>query len=356
MRTHRIQSVSGALVVALLVGTACAPAPAPSSAASAASSGSPVASADADAKLIADAKADGALTLYGSPRIEAMKADADAFEKAYGIKVTYVRLAGAPLTARVDAELKATQPGADVLFTPDEVAIDKWTKSGALAKLPAVSFPNRTDYVAPVQVVGQGLVYNTSQVKPADVPKTFAQLLDQRWAGRIVIGSPKTSTAYSQTYYAMLHDPQYGNGYFEKLGALRPRMVADLATVNQLVTSGEASLGFISFPTDVANAKASDPNTPIDFAYLDITTNAYTFVAILSSGKHQKAAQLFAKWMMSPDGQKAHNGEQRASSPLGTLEGTLSPPPADKVRKVTSTDVAKEFTAIGDLFDRLFGK
>jgi iron(III) transport system substrate-binding protein len=258
------------------------------------------------------------------------------------------------VTTRIDAELGGGNVAADVIFSPDEIALLKWTAAGALAKLPDGELKKTTDYYAPMQVIGQGVVYNTTLVPAANLPKTWSDVLDPKWKGQILLGSPRMSTAYSQMYVALLGDPKYGPAFFEKLATQEPRIINTLAPMVQSIAAGEAALAFIGFPQDVVNLKQTAPTAPIDFAYLDVTTNAVTNVAIMAQAKHPNAAKLFAQWIMSTEGQTVHNGNGRASSQLGALPGTLPPPPVAALRPITSVDSAKQAPALIALFDSLF--
>jgi len=104
--------------------------------------------APTDKGLIAAAKADGALTTYGTSSILAIKSDAEGFQKGYGIPVTYTQITSAPLTARVEQEIKAGAIAVDVIMSADRAAMDRWAAAGQFAKLPAIDYPGRTEYLA----------------------------------------------------------------------------------------------------------------------------------------------------------------------------------------------------------------
>jgi iron(III) transport system substrate-binding protein len=306
-----------------------------------------------DDKLIQQAQEEGQLVLYGSPRDEAMKADADAFRAAYGINVSFMRIAGAPLTSRVDAEVKAGRVAVDVVFSPDVAALDRWAQDGALEPIPEVDYPTREKYHAVMQIVGQGIVYNTDLISGGDVPKTWKDLLKPQFKDMIVIGDPSTSGAYSQNYFALLEDERYGEDYFNDLKAQSPR-VETLAIVNQSVAAGDAAAGFTSFPTDPNIIKSTAPSAPIEFTYLDVVSAANTYLATMANSPHPAAAKLFAAFMMSREGQTAHNGDDRATSPLGELDGTLPGPDPDALSDVTVVEATKELSTVVDLFRRLY--
>ncbi len=309
----------------------------------------------ADAKLLAAAKAEGRLNLYGTSSVVALKSDADNFEKAYGIRVNVTQVTSGPMTARVDQEIRAGRINADVVLTADRYSLFRWVAAQELTPLPAAKYPERTDHLAIIQVVYQAVFYNAKAVAKEDIPKTWNDLLNPKFAGKIVLGSPRISPAYSQLYYALWKDPKYGPAFFEKLAALKPRVVAGNPLVAQLVASGEAVVGFTALPYDGINIKTANPTAPIEYAYLDVVTAASTFMGMNAKAQNPNAAKLFALWMMSPAGQVAHNGSGRASSMLGSLPGTLVAPDAKRVRfDVTAEKVSAEYQTLIAMFDRLF--
>ncbi len=309
----------------------------------------------ADQKLIAAAKAEGKLNMYGSSSVEALRSDADKFEKAYGIKVAVTQATSGPLTARVDQEIRGGRIQADVIIAADRHGLYRWIADGQIAKLPDMKFPERTDHLAQIQAVYHALFYTTGMVAPADVPKTWNDLLNPKFAGKIVLGSPRISPAYSALYYALWKDPQYGLPYFEKLAKQKPQLVQGAPMVAQLVAAGEAAVGFTALPYFVGNIKAASPSAKIDYAYLDVITTATSYVAVNAKAQNPNAAKLFAAWMMSPAGQEAHNGESRASSVLPNIPGSLRAPANKPVRlDVTAEKVSVEYQELIALFDRLF--
>jgi iron(III) transport system substrate-binding protein len=308
-----------------------------------------------DAKLIAAARAEGALVFYGSSSAAALRSDAEGFQKAFGIPVQMTQLTSGPLTARLDQEIRAGRMQPDVIIAADRHALYRWVADNQMAKLPDVKFPDRTDYLAQVQAVYQGVFFNPTMVPAADVPKTWMDLLDPRFAGKIVIGSPRIAPGFSEIYYALWKDPKYGPAFFEKLAAQKPRIVQTPALVAQLVAAGEAALGFCALPYEAVNIQHASPGAHIDYRYLDIVTMAPSFLAVNAKAEHPNAAKLFAAWMMSPAGQQAHNGNGRATSVLPNVPGTLAAPAGKNVRQdVTAEKVSNEYQALIAFFDRLF--
>lgn len=308
-----------------------------------------------DQKLIAAAKAEGGVVVYGAPSVTALKSDAEGFQKTYGIPMTFTQVTAGPMTARVDQEIRAGRINADVIITADRPALYRWIADGQMAKLPDAKFPQQTEYMAPIQSIYQALLVNTSAIPKQSLPRTWNDVLDAKYAGKIVLGNPRIGTAYSLLYLALLRDPKYGEPFFEKLSAQKPRVVQTNPLVAQMTAAGEAVLGFTGIPYDATNLVKANPGAPLNYVYLDIVTAAYTYIAINGRAQRPNAARLFAAWLMSPAGQVAHNGEQRASSLLGNLPGTLAAPDLKNVRHdITVEKVSAEYQTIIRTFERFF--
>ena len=308
-----------------------------------------------DAKLIAAAKAEGSMVMYGSSSVVALKANADSFEKTYGIPVKFTQTASAPQTARVDQEIKSGRIVPDVIISADRPSLYRWAADGQLAKLPDMKFPGQSDYIVAIQSIYQGVLVNTDLVSKQDMPKKWSDLLNPKYSGKIVIGSPRVGTAYAMLYLAMLTDPNYGEAFFEKLAAQRTRVVRNNPMVAQLTASGEAALGFNGIPYDANNILATNPKAPITYIYLDIVCQANTYMVLNGKAQRPNIAKLFANWMMSPAGQMVNNGDGRASSPLGNLPGTLTAPDRKMVRAdITIERSSAEYQKTIDTLERIF--
>ncbi|MFO1190521.1 MAG: extracellular solute-binding protein [Alphaproteobacteria bacterium] len=308
-----------------------------------------------DPALIAAAKADGSLTLYGSSSVDALKADAEGFQKAYGIPVTYQQLVSSPLTARVDQEIKVGRVNVDVIISADPATLKRWVAEGHAAKLPDVKFPRQTEYLAPIQIIFQGILFNTAMIPKNDPPKDWNDVVNPKYNGKIVLGSPRIGPSFATLFYSLWKDPKYGEPFFQKLADMKARVVQTPTLLAQSVASGEAAIGFTGIPYSAVNITNTNKGAPIDYAYLNKVTMASTYVMLTAKGPKPNAGRLFAQWLMSREGQIAHNGDDRASSLLGSLPGTLPAAPMDRVdADLDAEDVSKEQQALIAMFDRLF--
>src|SRR5687768_13761015 len=149
-------------------------------------------------QLIAGAKKEGRLVLYASATAPQLQMYFSAFNKKYPfIKTEFFRTGKQALLSKVLLEEQAKQRIADVIHTSViETSIMK--KRGALSKhipLESASYP--AQYKDPdglwtsAYASGTLLGFNSRQVKRAEAPKSYDELLNPRWKGAIAIDSNK---------------------------------------------------------------------------------------------------------------------------------------------------------------------
>src|SRR5260370_5007959 len=139
-----------------------------------------------------------------------------ALEAQYpGMAVQIERSGSERLFQRVAQEVASNIHAVDVINSSDASHFIPWKKNGWLA--PFVSeeiakyFP--ADYRDPDGMFAtsriwlSSIAYNTNLVKPEDAPKSFADLLDPKWAGKMVKGHPAYSGTITTATFKPVHDP-----------------------------------------------------------------------------------------------------------------------------------------------------
>ena len=81
------------------------------------------------------------------------------------------------------------------------------------------------------------IAYNTNLVKPEDAPKSFADLLDPKWAGKMVKGHPAYSGTIMTATFQMVRE--FGWEYFEKLSKQRVMQVQSSTDPPKKLALGE---------------------------------------------------------------------------------------------------------------------
>jgi iron(III) transport system substrate-binding protein len=261
--------------------------------------------ADRQQKLVAAAQKEGSLTLYTSIAADIGQLITSDFEAKYGVKVKLWRSGDRTVLQRILAERTANHPAFDVVHmasTEMEMAHREKTlasfKSPAAGNLIPGAVSANNEYVATfVNVLVQA--YNTNSVKKADLPKTYQDLLDPKWKGRLGIEATDEEWFYE---LVMSMGEQKGLQYFRDLTATnKPSLRNGHTLLGNLVTSAEVPLGLNVFAHTAISAKKM--GAPIDYTLLQpIVASSYS-MGISSQVQHPNAALLFYEYMLT-DGQK----------------------------------------------------
>src|SRR5262245_17167892 len=147
-----------------------------------------------DAVDVEKAKAEGKLVWYTSTPIEQGQKIADAFQKQYGIKVEMFRSGGSAILRRFQQEMDAGRVAVDVLTHSEPAAAGALGKKGFFVAFKPKNFDKVPDAAKdPTGLfVGQRLnmmthYLRTDRVTAADEPKTWNDLLDPKYKGKLVM-------------------------------------------------------------------------------------------------------------------------------------------------------------------------
>ena len=307
-RTKRLL-VGGAALAALALGlAACSPSAAPASTATSATS-------SALTKLIAAAKAEGSVTWYSAIPIASSQYAVQQFQNKYGIHVNLLALSGGPLMTRFASEATAGDFNADLVVSTDldPQATSTFVPKGWLTPIRKANIPNIDNKTFPSAFVGTNTAtityipwvigYNTNLVSKADAPKTFADLGDPKWKGKILTSDPSASIAYVQFWDRI--QSVYGAKTLKAIGANQPKADASAAAAAQDLAAGE---GEVNAPTSVPALQAViSAGAPVAYISAPHTTGAQMEIGMVpaSKAKHPNAARLLANWLTSPEGDKA---------------------------------------------------
>src|SRR5438552_18537313 len=142
-------------------------------------------------RLVAGAKKEGALSLNTSIPEKDMAALIAHFDKRYGCKVYVWRSSSVKVLQRAAAEARANRWDFDAaaISSPEMEAMHRElllqeVRSGQHADLAPDAMPSHRAWVPQfLNVFVQA--YNTSLVRKEDLPKSYAELADPRWKGRL---------------------------------------------------------------------------------------------------------------------------------------------------------------------------
>ena len=148
---------------------------------------------DREQRLLQGARQEGALTIYTSLTVEDITELAAAFEKKYGIKVKFWRASSEKIVQRIITETRAGRFDFDLVETngPEletlhrEQLLQKATSPHNADLIPQAILPHREWVGTRLNMFVQ--IYNTKLVKKEDFPKSYQDLLDPKWKGRLGI-------------------------------------------------------------------------------------------------------------------------------------------------------------------------
>ena len=175
-----------------------------------------------DAVDVAKAKAEGKVVWYTSTPIEQGQKIADAFQKETGIKVEMFRSGGSAILRRFQQEADAGRIAADVLTHSEPAAANALGKKGLFVAFKPKNFDKVPDAAKDPNglFVGQRLnmmthYLRTDKVAAADEPKTWDDLTNAKYKGKLVMTDPSFTSL--QVSVVGTTAKARGWGFYEKL-------------------------------------------------------------------------------------------------------------------------------------------
>jgi ABC-type Fe3+ transport system substrate-binding protein len=272
----------------------------------------PRASVFAQAVNVDAAKKEGKIVVYGAQVPQAMKPLHAAFEKKFGIQVDYWRGSSTKVSERALTEWRAGKPGFDVvegnrgvqLIMRDEGLFQKFVPPPA-EKFPA-KFKEKDGMMTPWRVLPISILYNTDMVKTGELPKSFDDLLNPKWKGKITMPDPTRHTTTAQFLWNLKEiKGEKWLDLVKGLASQKPLLVESLAPVTTTIIKGEAPVG-ITYIKYVKQYKG-----PVSYVLMDKYLSDPNYMSLSAKALHPNAAKLYLEFVTSAEGQKlaAEEGE-----------------------------------------------
>jgi len=259
-------------------------------------------------KIAAAAKKEGTLTLYTTIAEKDLPAVVKPFEDKYGIKVTIWRAGTDKVLQRTIQEARAGRHDVDVVHfgSPEMEALAREKILAPVSSpfhkdLLEGSVPKHRQWAATILSVWVQ-AYNTAAVKKEDLPKTWRDLLDPRWKGKLGIEA-KDDDWFASVVQELGGEPK-GLDFFRELVAKNGLSVRKGHTLlDNLVVSGEVPLALTVYNYMPEQAKRK--GAPIDWFVIPPAIARSNAVGVARNAPHPNAALLFYDYLLGPDGQKA---------------------------------------------------
>ena len=260
--------------------------------------------------LIEAARKEGKLSFYSALELNVAERLARMFEQKYpGISVRVERSGAERMFQRIAQEQGSGIKAVDVANSTDPAHYLDWKKNDWLAAyVPeevAKHFP--ADQVDPDGMHAtscawlEAIGYNTDLVKREDAPKSYADLLDPKWQGKIVKGHPGYSGAILTATFVLARD--LGWPYLEKLAQQKVMQVQSAADPPKKILLGERAI--MADGNDYNLVLLKDQGKPVEVVY---PAEGSPLIIVpsrnLQGAPNPNAARLFQSFFFSAETQQ----------------------------------------------------
>jgi len=252
-------------------------------------------------RIAAAARREGALTLYTTIAEKDLPAVIRPFEAKYGVKVTAWRAGTSDVLRRTIAETAAKRYDVDVVHigSPEMEALAREQillpiTSPVQKELQPGSVPAHREWAATLLSVWVQ-AYNTKVIRKDALPKTWKELLDPKWKGKLGVEGK------DEDWFASVVDVMGGGDaglkFFRDLVATNGLSVREGHTLlTNMVISGEVPLALNLY--NYMPEQAKQRGAPIDWFVLEPALARSNGVGVARRARHPNAALLFYEYLL----------------------------------------------------------
>jgi iron(III) transport system substrate-binding protein len=312
--------------------------------------------------LIAAAKKEGKIIYYTSIDLPAAERIAKAFETKFpGVAVRVERSGAERLFSRIAQEYSSNIHAVDVVNTSDAAHMIAWKRNNWLAPFVpedvAKHFPaehaDPDGQFASFRVTLCPIGYNTNLVKREEAPKSYADLLDPKWAGKIVKAHPSYSGTILTATYQISRD--IGWSYFEKLAQQRVMQVQSATDPPKKLALGERVI--MADGGEYVLLQLKEKGDPVEIVYPTEGTPLIVGPnAVFRNAPNPNAARLFQAYMFTPECQQfsIDSGGMHSVHPLAKEKPGRTPLAKIKLMKDDAAAVERESENIKKRYSQIF--
>jgi iron(III) transport system substrate-binding protein len=314
-------------------------------------------------QLIEAAKKEGKVIYYTSIDLPIAERIAKSFEAKFpGIAVRVERTGAERVFQRIGQEYASRIYAVDAVNSSDAAHFIVWKREGILepfvpedvAKHYKPEHKDEDGMHAAFRVNLSVIGYNTSLVKPADAPKSFADLLDPKWAGKMVKAHPGYSGTIMTATQQIARD--IGWDFLEKLAKQRVMQVQSASDPPKKLEIGERAIMADGNEYNLLQIKAK--KGPVEIVH---PTEGTPFVVgpngIFKNAPNPNAARLFQLYCFTAECQQlvVDVGKLRSLHPQTKETDGREPMGSFKTLKEDAVAVEKEGEAIKARYAKIFG-
>jgi iron(III) transport system substrate-binding protein len=311
--------------------------------------------------MLAKARQEGQVVITGGDAAVIAK-ELNGFRQKYPF-ITVKPLAASPpdIVTRVTSESQAGNLTVDVLEIDDSSA-EQLARRSLLDKQ---DYPNLADYksgTAPSSGLYATLginpylqvVYNTDLVKPADVPKSWDDITDPKWQGKVIMArSGNSLVARMASLWGSNGqlDWNRASDFIQKIGNQKPKIASNFIAATDQVAQREGSVLWMA-PGNPPALLGVQGEAHIDGITFTQIFGGYLTLVTPKGIPHPGAAWLLVDYLTSPEGQFEASDRMLSIQPLNQKAqvGRLGKWVADRggnlqnIKVQSPEDSAKEMT------------
>ncbi len=278
-------------------------------------------------EIEAAARKEGKVAIYAAPG-HALPPDQQAIsavmKEKYGIFVEWTSMSASDIGPRVLVENRTKRYVTDIIMSGETNTIEHFAPRGLVQPIlapstlekgvwrldPSRNRPKERDWFFIFFGIIPSFIVNTQLVPPGEEPKSYKDLLDPKWKGKIVMENPGQGGSGSGWFRATYRT--LGLDYIRAL-AKQVTLVRVGSEVPDSVARGQYSLGIS--PTVARSRELIQAGASLKFVGakegLHVVGPGMSF---LSNVPHPNAAKVFINWFYSKDGQTVYNQNHRSVS------------------------------------------
>ena len=247
-------------------------------------------------------------------------------EKFPGVKINWYQARSEEIAAKVNTELIAGAPKADILISSERFWYQELSDSGKLLSWKPPQFESfRKEYQNTlgtfhiVSVPIMVLVYNNEAISEKEAPKSFKDLNQPQWRNLATGGSPLASGTAFTSVLALQH--LYGWDFFNNLKENKFLFDGGNSAVLKRIQTKEKPLGFVLLE-NVLRFQNEDKRLKIIYPEDGVITQFNT-MGIPKRDIYNPLTLKIAEWFFTQEGQEAmtrsymHSSLERFPPPAG---------------------------------------
>ena len=303
--------------------------------------------------------------IYSSMQEAQLQAIKKAFEEKYpDITMDYYFASGGKVMTKMTTEAQSGQIDADIVWLGDPSDYEGFKKAGYLQQYTspesdhiASNYIDKDGYYTAARLVTMGIAWSTLDgigIDDSEAPKTWDELLDEKWKGQIVMTDPAQASTTKYWMAAMMQNPNYGEEFFQKLHDNGCELESGTTSTHNQVAAGSYKVGIC---LDYVSANLISEGSPMNFHYTDTDVVTMTSpVGLIANCANPENGKKLYDFILSKEGQEILVANNLVSVRDDVKNSVDTSAIAEKNVSVDFDDLADNTQNYLDQFNKIWNK